>query len=104
MVNEEATQEAVTLAKKNPSLGVGLHLTLLQGHSALSREDIPLLVNQKGELCECPVLAGFKYFFQPGARAQLRKEIQAQIGKFTATGLKLDHVDSHHHLHMHPTV
>src|SRR5678816_1339257 len=73
MVNEEATQEAVTLAKENPSLGVGLHLTLLQGHSALSHEDIPLLVNQKGELCECPVLAGFKYFLQPGARAQLRK-------------------------------
>jgi hopanoid biosynthesis associated protein HpnK len=104
MVNEPAAEEAVALAKQNPTLGVGLHLTLLQGHSALSHEQIPALVNEKNELCECPVLAGFKYFFQPGVRAQLRKEIQAQLEKFQATGLKLDHVDSHHHLHMHPTV
>jgi len=104
MVNEEAAAEAVALAKENPSLGVGLHLTLLQGHSTLPREQIPTLVNEKKELCECPVLAGFKYFFQPGVRAQLRKEIQAQFEKFAASGLRLDHVDSHHHMHMHPTV
>lgn len=104
MVNEAAAEEAVALAKQNPGLGVGLHLTLLQGHSVLPREQIPGLVNDKKEFCECPVLAGFKYFFQPGVRAQLRKEIQAQLKRFHATGLKLDHVDSHHHLHMHPTV
>src|SRR6266705_6008158 len=35
MVNEPAFEEAVELAKANPTLGVGLHLTLLCGHSTL---------------------------------------------------------------------
>ncbi|MGH7990593.1 MAG: ChbG/HpnK family deacetylase, partial [Limisphaerales bacterium] len=33
MVNENGFDEAVKFAKENPKLGVGLHLTLLQGHS-----------------------------------------------------------------------
>ena len=104
MVNEAAVDEAVGMAKENPNLGVGLHLTLVDGHSALSREAIPGLVNEQKELCYCPILAGFKFFFQPGLREQIRKEISAQFERFTMTGLKLDHVNSHHHLHMHPTV
>ena len=41
MVNEPAFEEAVALARENPTLGVGLHLTLLCGHSALPPEEIP---------------------------------------------------------------
>ena len=82
MVNEPACAEAVALARQNPLLGVGLHL-------ALSEE---------------PIAAGFRFFFNRAARPQLRAEIRAQMEKFIATGLTLDHVNSHHHLHMHPTV
>ena len=49
MVNEPAYSQAVALAKQNPTLGVGLHLTLLCGHSALPREQIPGLVNSRKE-------------------------------------------------------
>ena len=35
---------------------------------------------------------------------QLRAEIRAQFQKFRATGLELDHVNGHLHLHLHPTV
>src|SRR5690349_10998590 len=49
MVNEPACGEAVELAKQNPRLGVGLHLTLLMGHSALPPREIPGLVNERGE-------------------------------------------------------
>ena len=43
--------EAVKLAKENPQLGAGLHLTLLMGHAALSASEIPGLVNGRGEFC-----------------------------------------------------
>ncbi len=104
MVNEYPCAEAVELAKQNPRLGVGLHLTLLMGHSALPSGEIPGLVNDYGEFLNDPVKVGFKYFFQPGIRAQLRKEIHAQFARFRATGLLLDHVNGHLHLHLHPTV
>src|SRR4051794_25071988 len=45
MVNEQGSDEAITLARENPRLGIGLHLTLLCGHSALPPERIPGLVD-----------------------------------------------------------
>jgi len=104
MVNEPSCAEAVELAKQNPRLGVGLHLTLLMGHSALPPSEISGLVNGCGEFLNDPVKVGFKYFFQRRIREQLRKEIHAQFARFRATGLPLDHVNGHLHLHLHPTV
>ena len=104
MVNEPACSEAVKLAKENSKLGVGLHLTLLMGRSALTPEKIPGLVNARGEFSNYPIDVGVGYFFKPGLREQLRAEIHAQFEKFRATGLPLDHVNGHLHLHLHPTV
>ena len=104
MVNEPAFEEAVALAKENPKLGVGLHLTLLMGHSALPPEKIPSLVNDRGEFSNDPVGVGIRYFFNRRLRGQLRAEIHAQFDRFRATGLPLDHVNGHLHLHLHPIV
>jgi hopanoid biosynthesis associated protein HpnK len=104
MVNEPGFEEAVALAKENPELGVGLHLTLLCGRSALPRERIPGLVNEAGEFTSNPLIAGLSYFFRPALYAQLEAEIAAQCERFRATGLKADHVNGHLHIHLHPIV
>lgn len=104
MVNEPAFDEAVALARQNPRLGVGLHLTLVCGHSTLPPEKIPGLVNDRHEFSNRAVATGFRYFFNRALREQLRAEIRAQFAKFAATGLPLDHVNGHLHLHLHPTV
>jgi hopanoid biosynthesis associated protein HpnK len=104
MVNELGFDEAVALARQNPKLGVGLHLSLLCAHSALSPEKIPGLVNDRGEFSNNPVGAGFRYFFNRSLRGQLRAEIHSQFEKFRAAGLPLDHVNGHLHLHLHPVI
>jgi len=104
MVNEIACDEAVALARENPYLGIGLHLTLICGKSALPPEKIPALVNVRGEFSNNPVSEGVRYFFKRSLREQLRAEIHAQFSKFRATGLPLDHVNGHLHLHLHPAV
>lgn len=104
MVNEPGFEEAVALAKENPKLGVGLHLTLLCGRSALPREKIPGLINGRGEFTNNPLDAGLRYFFRRELWRELELEIAAQFDRFHATGLKLDHVNGHLHMHMHPTV
>lgn len=104
MVNEPACASAVQLARENPRLGVGLHLTLLCGRSALPPDQIPALTDLEGRFTDNPAGAGFRYFFQTGLRAQLRAEVHAQFQRFRATGLPLDHVNGHLHLHLHPTV
>ena len=104
MVNELGCPEAVALAKENPRLGIGLHLTLLMGDSALPPKRIPGLANARGEFSDSPVGAGMKYFLKRSLREQLRAEIHAQFKKFRATGLPLDHVNGHLHFHLHPVV
>ena len=104
MVNEPGFAEAVALARQQPRLGVGLHLTLVDGHASLPPAQIPGLVDAQGRFPADPARAGWRYFFHRRLRAPLHAEIEAQFEKFRATGLPLDHVDSHHHLHMHPTI
>ena len=105
MVNEPAVAEAVALAKRHPSLGVGLHLTLSHGRSALSPEEVPGLVNSRGEFSHRAEATGWRYFAHRELREQLRREIRAQFDKFQTRGLAaLDHVNGHLHFHLHPTV
>jgi len=104
MVNGDAAAEAVELARQNPALGVGLHLTLVCGRSALPAKEIPGLTTGDGQFSENAVSAGMRYFFQPSLVPQLRREIAAQFKKFHETGLVLDHVNGHLNLHLHPTI
>jgi hopanoid biosynthesis associated protein HpnK len=104
MVNGQAFAEATELARANPGLSVGLHLMLVQGRCAAPPATIPLLADAHGLFGNAPVWAGMRFFFIPGIRAQLRREIVAQLDKFLATGLPLSHVDGHLTIHMHPVV
>jgi chitin disaccharide deacetylase len=104
MVNEPACGRAVELARQHPGLGVGLHLTFLCGRSGLPHARIPRLVNERGEFSTSPAATGFRYFFLRGLREQLRAEIHEQFARFRRTGLVLDHVNGHLHLHLHPVI
>lgn len=104
MVNGQAFTEAVELARAHPTLSVGLHLMLVQGRATAPPAEIPLLVGSDGLFGNGPIAAGMRFFFLPGARAQVRREISAQLDKFLATGLPLSHVDGHLTIHVHPVV
>jgi hopanoid biosynthesis associated protein HpnK len=104
MVNGSACSEAVALARDNPRLGVGLHLTLICGRSALKPTEIPGLVDDKYNFSDHPAWSGCRYYFQSNLRHQLRHELEAQFQKFRLTSLPLDHVNGHLNLHLHPTI
>ena len=99
-----AFEEAVALAKANPGLQVGLHLTLVQGRGVLPRQGLPSLVDDSGDFGNDPVLAGMRYFFLKPLRKKLFREIEAQILKCREAGLQLSHLDGHLNIHMHPVV
>jgi chitin disaccharide deacetylase len=104
MVGAPATADAVARAKRLPGLGVGLHLVLADGIPLLPAEDVPSLVGADGAFDPNMVRAGFRFYFSPAARRQLAAEIRAQFEAFRATGLRLDHVNGHKHIQLHPTV
>jgi hopanoid biosynthesis associated protein HpnK len=87
-----------------PDLRVGLHLVLVDGHPTLPCAEIPSLVRRDGRFDPYMGRAGIRFFALPGARRQLAMEIRAQFEAFRVTGLRLDHVNAHKHMHLHPTV
>jgi hopanoid biosynthesis associated protein HpnK len=104
MVSAPAAADAVARAKRMPNLRVGLHLTLVDDRPTLPAVQIPALVGSDGLFRSDMARAGAAMFFLPGVRRQLAAEIEAQFKAFAATGLALDHVNTHKHFHLHPTI
>ncbi len=104
MVGGTAATDAIERARSTPTLRVGLHLVVVEGRPVLPAPEVPDLVDGNGEFSVHLARAGFRYFFKPSARRQLANEIRAQFEAFRRTGLGLDHVNAHNHMHLHPTI
>ena len=104
MVGERAAAEAVAIARRNPGLAVGLHLTLTDGTPCLPPDRIPALVRPDGRFRDDMAGLGLALAASRAARAQLRAEIAAQLAAFRATGLACDHLNAHRHFHLHPVI
>ena len=104
MVGEPAAAEGIDLARRNPRLAVGLHLTLTDGTPTLPPEQIPALVQPNGRFRDDMAGLGLALATSAAARAQLRAEIAAQFAAFRATGLACDHLNAHKHYHLHPVI
>ncbi len=104
MVGETFAADAVGRARKMPDLGVGLHVALSRAIPLSPPAKIPDLVDTNGLFKADLVASGFRFFFLPRVRRQLAREIEAQFKAFAKTGLDLDHVNAHNHLHLHPTI
>src|SRR6185437_4840138 len=104
MVAAPAASDAVIRARRLPELRVGLHLVLIDGEPVLPPAERGPLARRDGRFDENQLRAAVSYFFRPGVRARLAAEIRAQFAAFRATGLALDHVNAHKHMHLHPTV
>jgi hopanoid biosynthesis associated protein HpnK len=104
MVAAPAAADAIARARACPSLRVGLHLVLADGQAILPRDTIPDLADAHGRFGEQMAYDGARFFFLPRVRRQLAAEIHAQFKAFAASGLALDHVNTHKHFHLHPTI
>ena len=100
MVNEPAADEAAGIARRNPALRIGLHLTLCAGRAA----QVSALTDESGNFTASPARAGLRYAFFPSLTEPLRQEIRAQFARFRALGFAPTYWDGHTHLHLHPTI
>jgi hopanoid biosynthesis associated protein HpnK len=104
MVAGAAAADAVERARRLPGLRVGLHLVVIEGPAVLPHGTIPDLVDAEGQFPSDQLGLGLRYAFSARVRRQLRDEIRAQFAAYAATGLTLDHLDAHKHMHLHPVV
>jgi len=104
MVGAPAAADAVERARRLPNLRVGLHVVLVDGDPVTDRARIPGLVDRGGRLRNDLLRYAAGISVAPALRRQAEREIAAQFEAYRATGLPLDHVNTHRHFHLHPTI
>lgn len=84
---------AVTLAKENPELGVGVHLTLTFGSTCTNGLEV---IAKNNHFNYVDPRETNKLIIDP---AEIEQELTAQLEKVYAAGIQPTHLDSHHHVH-----
>ena len=98
-------QEAVRLAKENPRLGIGVHLTLVGGvPSVLPKEQVSSLLDDEGLFLPDYVAFAKRYYSGAVKQAELEAELRAQLERALSCGVNITHIDSHQHTHVLPGI
>jgi chitin disaccharide deacetylase len=91
MATGEAFDHAARLAERHPTLDVGCHLVLVGGRSELTGRPLPLSVSE--------------LLLEIGRRRiRIYDELEAQVRKIQAAGIRPTHLDTHKHTHLAPPV
>ena len=101
MAGGEAFDEAVSLARSMPELGIGVHLTLVGGlFTVLPAKEVPSLTWEGGHLCNDYLELIKRDLAGKISVDDVYREWDAQIQKVMDTGLTVTHLDGHQHMHM----
>jgi chitin disaccharide deacetylase len=107
MANMGAARHACQeVLRRNPALGVGLHLCLTSGRPVLSSAEVPLLAGKNGLFRHG--FFGLLRLVHSARRAEALKQIAdewaAQAQRLDNLGVRIDHLDSHQHVHIIPGI
>lgn len=101
MINELIYNKVTYKKSEISRIGIGLHLNLTQGRPILPAMDVTSLVSLDGVFQKPEKLFAHAEKIYP---AQVEKEWRAQLAAFRAVFGMPDHLDSHHHVHLYPSL
>lgn len=89
-----------------PGLGIGLHFTLTSGKPVSAPERVPLLIDEKGFFRWRFVALFRAVASRSGAKLldQVALELEAQLDRLLADGIRPDHLDGERHVHLIPGI
>lgn len=91
IANTDDFQRCAALALKNGLNEMGLHCLLTMGEPVLPAEKIPSLVDKDGRFYPRDI------FMEKDVNMdEVEAELEAQISRLVGSGLKMNHIDSHH--------
>lgn len=99
-----AFEDAVALSFQTPTLGVGVHLTLVAEKPLLDLSKVKTLVAQNGQFPQEHTAFIRKLMLGQINLNEVYLELSAQIERVVHTGLMITHLDSHQHLHVLPGI
>jgi chitin disaccharide deacetylase len=102
--NAHATIDALTRALQRPSLGVGCHLTLVDGQPTLPPSRVPSLIEDDGRFRQSWKPFIVSCLLGRISLLEVEQELTAQIDRIRSAGLTLTHLDAHKHVHAYPPI
>ncbi len=103
MANLADPTAVVRLAALRPGVSLGVHLNLTTGCPLTPAAEVPSLVGRDGSFNSLATL-GARAFAGRVRRAEVTRELAAQIVRLQQAGITIDHLDSHEHVHLLPGV
>jgi len=100
LANGDGLRDALEKSSDHPGLGIGLHLTLVFGKPVAAPGKVSSLIFKKGSLAAGYPKIAQRYFLGGIKSSEVEYEWEAQYEKLA--GIKIDHLDSHQHLHLLP--
>jgi hopanoid biosynthesis associated protein HpnK len=104
MANGEAFADAVARSKKFPSLGVGVHLSLVAERPITPAKALRGLVTDDGYLPASYADFTRGYLLRKFSLREIALEMEAQITRVLDAGIQPTHLDSHQHIHLLPGI
>jgi hopanoid biosynthesis associated protein HpnK len=102
--NAAATDDALARALRRPSLGVGCHLTLVDGQPTLPPARVPSLIEGDGRFRRSWKPFIVSCLLGHVSLLEVEQELTAQIDRIRSAGLALTHLDAHKHVHAYPPI
>jgi chitin disaccharide deacetylase len=105
MANGPAFDDAIRIARAQPTLGIGCHIVLTDGIPLAPLEHIPGLLGSDRKSLR-PSLSDFVQALLRGKIKPAEIELEAlfQIHRLQQAGIKITHLDTHKHTHIFPLV
>ena len=91
------------LARAHPALSFAAHLNLTTGRPLRPASEVPSLVGASGEFLPLATLTR-RALAGRVRREDAARELAAQVARLVEHGLRVDHLDSHEHVHLLPGV
>ena len=104
MANGGAFEAAVSMSRRAPRLGIGVHLNLTEGEPVSPALRVPSLVDRTGRLHLSPGRLLRAIVRRQVNLADVESELRQQITKVLSAGISPTHLDGHKHVHVLPGV
>ncbi len=104
MVNMPYFKQAVQFLKKYPDISVGLHFNITEGPPLLLPRVAKNLIREDNTFFYWSQLIPRVAMHKKEMLKEIQAELSAQYKLLQSTGLPITHIDSHHHVHLYPSI
>ncbi len=103
LVNMPYFDDAIAFLKKNPQVSIGLHFNISEGAPISHRSEVGSLIREDGNFYHWHGVI-LTLIRNKNVIVEIEKELNMQYEKLINSGVKVSYLDSHHHIHLFPSI